>query len=30
VPREVREVVFVDGVRTLFGKAGGIYAETRR
>lgn len=29
--REVREVVFVDGVRTPFGKAGskGIYAETR-
>src|SRR3954447_7010185 len=29
VPREVREVVFVDGVRTPFGKAGGYYAETR-
>jgi len=31
VAREVREVVFVDGVRTPFGKAGskGIYAETR-
>jgi len=29
VPREVREVVFVDGVRTPFGKAGGMYAETR-
>jgi acetyl-CoA acyltransferase len=25
----VREVVFVDGVRTPFGKAGGMYAETR-
>jgi acetyl-CoA acyltransferase len=29
VPREVREVVFVDGVRTPFGKAGGMYSETR-
>jgi acetyl-CoA acyltransferase len=29
VPREVREVVFVDGVRTPFGKAKGQYAETR-
>jgi acetyl-CoA acyltransferase len=29
VPRQVREVVFVDGVRTPFGKAGGMYAETR-
>jgi dethiobiotin synthetase len=31
MPRESREVVFVDGVRTPFGKAGpkGIYAETR-
>src|SRR4051812_44399751 len=29
VPRPVREVVFVDGVRTPFGKAGGMYAETR-
>src|SRR5689334_750837 len=29
VPREVREVVFVDGVRTPFGKAGGLYANTR-
>jgi acetyl-CoA acyltransferase len=29
MPREVREVVFVDGVRTPFGKAGGMYAETR-
>jgi acetyl-CoA acyltransferase len=29
MPREVREVVFVDGVRTPFGKAGGQYAETR-
>ena len=30
-PRRVREVVFVDGVRTPFGKAGpsGMYAETR-
>jgi acetyl-CoA acyltransferase len=31
VPRNVRDVVFVDGVRTPFGKAGpkGIYHETR-
>src|ERR1700716_3007670 len=29
MPREVREVVFVDGVRTPFGKAGGVYANTR-
>jgi acetyl-CoA acyltransferase len=29
VPRQVREVVFVDGVRTPFGKAGGMYADTR-
>jgi acetyl-CoA acyltransferase len=31
VAREIRDVVFVDGVRTPFGKAGkkGIYAETR-
>ncbi|GAA4754631.1 thiolase family protein [Modestobacter marinus] len=31
MPRRLREVVFVDGVRTPFGKAGpsGIYAETR-
>jgi len=31
VPRTLREVVFVDGVRTPFGKAGdkGIYAQTR-
>ncbi|MFF5293198.1 thiolase family protein [Paractinoplanes globisporus] len=29
MPRVVREVVFVDGVRTPFGKAGGMYAETR-
>ncbi|MBF9128375.1 acetyl-CoA C-acyltransferase [Plantactinospora sp. S1510] len=29
MPREVREVVFVDGVRTPFGKAGGMYAHTR-
>jgi acetyl-CoA acyltransferase len=29
VPRVSREVVFVDGVRTPFGKAGGMYAETR-
>lgn len=27
--REVREVVFVDGVRTPFGKANGMYSETR-
>jgi acetyl-CoA acyltransferase len=29
VPRTVRDVVFVDGVRTPFGKAGGVYAQTR-
>jgi acetyl-CoA acyltransferase len=29
VSREVRDVVFVDGVRTPFGKAGGMYAGTR-
>jgi len=31
VPRQLREVVFVDGVRTPFGKAGekGMYAQTR-
>jgi acetyl-CoA acyltransferase len=29
VPRNVRDVVFVDGVRTPFGKAGGMYAHTR-
>jgi acetyl-CoA acyltransferase len=29
VAREVRDVVFVDGVRTPFGKAGGMYARTR-
>ena len=29
MPRELRDVVFVDGVRTPFGKAGSIYAETR-
>ncbi|MBA3367943.1 MAG: acetyl-CoA C-acyltransferase [Geodermatophilaceae bacterium] len=31
MPRHLREVVFVDGVRTPFGKAGakGLYAETR-
>lgn len=29
MPRELREVVFVDGVRTPFGKAKGQYAETR-
>ena len=29
MPRQLREVVFVDGVRTPFGKAKGIYAETR-
>lgn len=27
--RQLREVVFVDGVRTPFGKAKGKYAETR-
>jgi acetyl-CoA acyltransferase len=29
VPRELRDVVFVDGVRTPFGKTGGMYAGTR-
>ena len=29
MPRISREVVFVDGVRTPFGKAGSLYAETR-
>ncbi|HLU44486.1 MAG TPA: thiolase family protein [Natronosporangium sp.] len=29
MPRTVRDVVFVDGVRTPFGKAGGMYARTR-
>ncbi|MBM7800689.1 acetyl-CoA acyltransferase [Microlunatus panaciterrae] len=29
MPRESREVIFVDGVRTPFGKAGSLYAETR-
>jgi len=29
MPRVSREVVFVDGVRTPFGKAGSMYAETR-
>jgi len=31
VPRTARDAVFVDGVRTPFGKAGpkGLYAETR-
>ncbi|PZG05665.1 acetyl-CoA C-acyltransferase [Micromonospora craterilacus] len=29
MPREVRDVVFVDGVRTPFGRAGGMYANTR-
>ena len=31
MPRTLREVVFVDGVRTPFGKAGekGMYAQTR-
>src|SRR3954470_12317747 len=29
MPRPSREVVFVDGVRTPFGKAGSLYAETR-
>jgi acetyl-CoA acyltransferase len=28
-PRRIRDVVFVDGVRTPFGKAGGVYAHTR-
>jgi acetyl-CoA acyltransferase len=27
--RQVRDVAFIDGVRTPFGKAGGMYAETR-
>jgi len=29
VARQLREVVFVDGVRTPFGKANGVYADTR-
>ena len=29
MPRPSRDVVFVDGVRTPFGKAGGMYAGTR-
>src|SRR6187200_1855090 len=29
MPRQLRDVVFVDGVRTPFGKAGGMYAGTR-
>jgi len=29
VLRTVRDVVFIDGVRTPFGKAGGVYAHTR-
>jgi acetyl-CoA acyltransferase len=29
MPRTARDVVFVDGVRTPFGKSGGMYAETR-
>lgn len=29
MPHESRDVVFVDGVRTPFGKAGSLYAETR-
>ncbi|MCW2812381.1 MAG: putative fatty acid oxidation complex beta subunit [Friedmanniella sp.] len=29
MPRPLRDVVFVDGVRTPFGKAGSLYAETR-
>ena len=29
MPRPSRDVVFVDGVRTPFGKAGGMYAHTR-
>jgi acetyl-CoA acyltransferase len=28
-PRQLRDVVFVDGVRTPFGKAGGVYTGTR-
>ncbi len=28
-PRQLRDVVFVDGVRTPFGKAGGYYAKVR-
>jgi len=27
--RTARDVVFVDGVRTPFGKSGGMYAQTR-
>ncbi|HWG98200.1 MAG TPA: acetyl-CoA C-acyltransferase [Pilimelia sp.] len=29
MPRQVREVVFVDGLRTPFGRAGSLYAHTR-
>jgi acetyl-CoA acyltransferase len=29
VAREIRDVVYVDGVRTPFGKAGSMYADTR-
>lgn len=29
MPRQSRDVVFVDGVRTPFGKAGSLYSETR-
>ena len=29
MPRELRDVVFVDGVRTPFGKANSAYADTR-
>jgi acetyl-CoA acyltransferase len=29
VPRDLRDAAFVDGVRTPFGKAGSMYAETR-
>ncbi|GAB3710383.1 thiolase family protein [Mariniluteicoccus flavus] len=29
MPREIHDVVFVDGVRTPFGKSGSLYAETR-
>ncbi|HYN95839.1 MAG TPA: thiolase family protein [Pilimelia sp.] len=29
MPRQPREIVFVDGVRTPFGRAGGMYAHTR-
>src|SRR4029450_12664590 len=29
MPRQLRDVVFIEGVRTPFGKAGSMYAETR-